>query len=132
MPGVSPTCFGPWRKLVDNGQKQTPEFNKAVVALLPHVSAMKDQFKAQGIANLLWAMAKLVDNGLEPTPGLNEAVVALLPHVNAQKDQFKAQGIANLLWAMAKTGGQRAGADTRAQRGLSRPVAPRERTEKPT
>ncbi|WP_286198508.1 hypothetical protein [Salinisphaera sp. G21_0] len=86
---------------------------------------------AQGVANLLWAMAKLMDNGQERTPEFNEAVVALLPHVNAQKDQFKAQGIANLLWSMAETGGQRAGPDTRAQRGFSRPVAPRERTEKP-
>ncbi|WP_163373193.1 DUF1601 domain-containing protein, partial [Endozoicomonas acroporae] len=57
---------------------------------------------AQGIANLLWAMAKMLDNGQERTPEFNEAVVALLSHVNAQKDQFKAQGIANLLWAMAK------------------------------
>ena len=57
---------------------------------------------AQGIANLLWAMAKLVDNGQERTAELKAAVAALLPHVNAQKDQFNAQGIANLLWAMAK------------------------------
>ncbi|WP_422463644.1 DUF1601 domain-containing protein [Endozoicomonas sp. ALB115] len=89
-------------KLVDNGQKQTPEFKEAVAALLRLVNAQKDQFIPQGIANLLWAMAKLVDNGLEWTSGLKEAVVALLPHVNAQKDQFKAQGIANLLWAITK------------------------------
>ncbi|WP_422491481.1 hypothetical protein, partial [Endozoicomonas sp. ALE010] len=89
-------------KLVDKGQKQTTEFNEAVVALLPHVSAKKNQFKAQGIANLLWAMAKLVDNGLEQTPEFKEAMGALLPHVNTQKDQFNAQGIANLLWAIAK------------------------------
>ncbi|WP_163388128.1 DUF1601 domain-containing protein, partial [Endozoicomonas acroporae] len=89
-------------KLVDKGQKQTPEFNEAVVALLPHVSAMKDQFKAQGIANLLWAMAKLVDNGLEQTPEFKEAMGALLTHMSIQKDQFNAQGIANLLWAMTK------------------------------
>ena len=57
---------------------------------------------AQGIANLLWAMAKLVDNGQERTAELNAAVAALLPHVNAQKDQFIPQHIANLLWAMAK------------------------------
>ena len=57
---------------------------------------------AQGIANLLWAMAKLVDNGQERTAELNAAVAALLPHVNAQKDQFISQHIANLLWAMAK------------------------------
>ncbi len=31
-----------------------------------------------------------------------------------------------------ETGGQRAGADTRAQRGRGRAVAPRERTERPT
>ncbi|MBO9481352.1 RAP domain-containing protein, partial [Salinisphaera sp. G21_0] len=89
-------------KLVDNGQEQTPEFNEAVVALLPHVNAQKDQFIPQHIVNLLWAMAKLVDNGQEQTPEFNEAVVALLPHVNAQKDQFIPQHIANLLWAMAK------------------------------
>ena len=57
---------------------------------------------AQGVANLLWAMAKLADSGQERTPGLNEAVAALLPHMNAQKDQFIPQHIANLLWAMAK------------------------------
>ncbi|MBO9497276.1 hypothetical protein J7438_24785, partial [Thalassotalea sp. G20_0] len=57
---------------------------------------------AQGIANLLWAMAKLVDSGQERKPGLNEAVAALLPHMNAQKDQFIPQHITNLLWAMAK------------------------------
>ncbi|WP_163387921.1 RAP domain-containing protein [Endozoicomonas acroporae] len=57
---------------------------------------------AQGVANLLWAMAKLVDNGLEPTAELKKAVAALLHHVSAKKDQFNAQAIANLLWAMAK------------------------------
>ncbi|WP_163373212.1 RAP domain-containing protein, partial [Endozoicomonas acroporae] len=89
-------------KLVDNGQAQTPEFNEAVTTLLPLVNAQKDQFNAQGIANLLWAMAKMVENGQEHTPGLKEAVAALLPLVNAQKGQFIPQGIANLLWAMAK------------------------------
>ncbi|WBA79338.1 RAP domain-containing protein [Endozoicomonas sp. GU-1] len=57
---------------------------------------------AQGVANLLWAMAKLIDSGQERKSGLNEAVAALLPHVNTQKDQFIPQHIANLLWAMAK------------------------------
>ncbi|MBO9483638.1 RAP domain-containing protein [Salinisphaera sp. G21_0] len=57
---------------------------------------------AQGVANLLWAMAKLLDNGQERTPELKEAVAVLLPHVNAQEKQFIPQGIANLLWAMAK------------------------------
>ncbi|MBO9496072.1 DUF1601 domain-containing protein [Thalassotalea sp. G20_0] len=88
-------------KLVDNGQKQTPEFKEGVAALLPHVNAQQDRFIPLGIANLLWAMAKLVDNG-EWTPELKEAVATLLPHVNAQKDQFNTQNIANLLWAMAK------------------------------
>ncbi|WP_101748575.1 RAP domain-containing protein [Endozoicomonas acroporae] len=57
---------------------------------------------AQGVANLLWAMAKLLDNGQERTPEFRVAVATLLPHVNAQKKQFIPQGIANLLWAMAK------------------------------
>ncbi|WBA79330.1 DUF1601 domain-containing protein [Endozoicomonas sp. GU-1] len=57
---------------------------------------------AQGVANLLWAMAKLVDNGQGQTSELKEAVAALLPHVDAQKDKFISQHIANLLWAMAK------------------------------
>ncbi|MGO0307059.1 DUF1601 domain-containing protein [Endozoicomonas acroporae] len=57
---------------------------------------------AQGVANLLWAMAKLVDSGQERTPELKEAVAVLLPHVNAQQNQFIPQHIANLLWAMAK------------------------------
>ncbi|WP_163373219.1 DUF1601 domain-containing protein, partial [Endozoicomonas acroporae] len=82
--------------------KQTPEFNEALAALLSHVNAQKPDFKPQGIANLLWAMAKLVDNGQERTPGLKGTVAALLPLVIVQKDQFNAQGIANLLWALAK------------------------------
>ncbi|MBO9493767.1 DUF1601 domain-containing protein [Thalassotalea sp. G20_0] len=57
---------------------------------------------AQGIANLLWAMAKLVDHGQEQTPEFKEALAALLPHVNTHQDQFIPQHIANLLWAMAK------------------------------
>ncbi|WP_299729465.1 RAP domain-containing protein [uncultured Endozoicomonas sp.] len=57
---------------------------------------------AQGITNLLWAMAKLMDNGLEWTAELKAAVAALLPQVNREKDQFNTQAITNLLWAMAK------------------------------
>ena len=63
---------------------------------------------AQGIANLLWALAKLVGNGLEleKTPKLKEAVAALLSHVKtkaeSKKDHFNNQGTANLLWAVAK------------------------------
>ncbi|WP_422463486.1 RAP domain-containing protein [Endozoicomonas sp. ALB115] len=57
---------------------------------------------AQGVANLLWAIAKLVDNGQERTPELKEAVAALLPNVKIQKANFKPQEIANQLWAMAK------------------------------
>ncbi|MGO0307015.1 DUF1601 domain-containing protein [Endozoicomonas acroporae] len=89
-------------KLVDNGLERTPELKEAVAALLPQVSAHKDQFIPQNITNLLWVMAKLVDNWRERTPALNEAIAALLPRVNAQKDQFNAQSITNLLWAMAK------------------------------
>ncbi|MGI2029679.1 DUF1601 domain-containing protein [Endozoicomonas acroporae] len=65
---------------------------------------------AQGIANLLWALAKLVDSGLalDRTPQLQEAVNALLPHVatkaesKEEKDHFIPQNISNLLWAVAK------------------------------
>ncbi|MGO0307046.1 hypothetical protein ACTL6P_10605 [Endozoicomonas acroporae] len=89
-------------KLVDNGQEQTPTFNGAVAALLPHVNPQKKQFIPQHIVNLLWAMAKLADYGQERTPEFNAVVAALLPHVNVQKANFTAQGIANLLWAMAK------------------------------
>ncbi|WP_101749198.1 DUF1601 domain-containing protein [Endozoicomonas acroporae] len=89
-------------KLLDTGQERTPEFKKAMAALLPHVNAQKDQFIPQHIANLLWAMAKLVTNGQAQTPELHGAMAALLPRVNALKDRFKSQGIANLLWAMAK------------------------------
>ncbi|MBO9497672.1 DUF1601 domain-containing protein, partial [Thalassotalea sp. G20_0] len=96
--------------------EKTPKLKEAVTSLLPHVKTKaeskekKDDFKPQGIANLLWALAKLVDNGLEleKTPKLKEAVAALLPHVKTKaeskegKDDFKPQGIANLLWAVAK------------------------------
>ncbi|WP_422449590.1 MULTISPECIES: DUF1601 domain-containing protein [unclassified Endozoicomonas] len=63
---------------------------------------------AQGIANLLWAVAKLVDNGLvlEKTPKLKEAVAALLPHVQTKAESkvghFNPQEVTNLLWAVAK------------------------------
>ncbi|MBO9484498.1 RAP domain-containing protein [Salinisphaera sp. G21_0] len=89
-------------KLVDSGQKQTPELKQAVAALMPHLSVQKDRFIPQHLANLLWAMAKLVDNGQEQTAEIKKAVAALLPHVNAQKDQLSPQNIANLLWAVAK------------------------------
>ncbi|MBO9495643.1 DUF1601 domain-containing protein [Thalassotalea sp. G20_0] len=89
-------------KLVDNGQEQTPEFNKAMAALLPHVNAQKAHFNPQEVANLVWAMAKLLDNGQKRTAELKEAVAALLPLVQAQKNQLNAQGIANLLWVIAK------------------------------
>ncbi|MBO9484005.1 RAP domain-containing protein [Salinisphaera sp. G21_0] len=89
-------------KLVDSGQEQTPEFNEAVAALLPHVKTKKARFKPQEVTNLVWAMAKLLDNGQERAAELKEAVAALLPFVQAQKNQLNAQGIANLLWAMAK------------------------------
>ncbi|WP_163373195.1 DUF1601 domain-containing protein [Endozoicomonas acroporae] len=89
-------------KLVDNGQEQIPGLKEAVVALLPHVNAKKDQFIPQHIANLLCAMAKLVDNLQEWTPGLKEAVATLLPLVNTQKNQLNARDIANLLWAITK------------------------------
>ncbi|MBO9497259.1 DUF1601 domain-containing protein, partial [Thalassotalea sp. G20_0] len=105
-------------KLVDNGLEleKTPKLKEAVTSLLPHVKTKaeskekKDDFKPQGIANLLWAVAKLVDNGLEleKTTQLKEAVAALLTHVKTKaeskerKDDFKPQGIANLLWAVAK------------------------------
>ncbi|WP_206679307.1 hypothetical protein, partial [Endozoicomonas acroporae] len=89
-------------KLVDNGQEQTPEFNKAMVALLPHVDAQKAHFNPQEVANLVWAMAKLLDNGQERIAEFKEAVAALLPLVQAQKNQLNAQGIANLMWAVAK------------------------------
>ncbi|MBO9497155.1 hypothetical protein J7438_24155 [Thalassotalea sp. G20_0] len=57
---------------------------------------------AQGVTNLLWAMAKLVDNGHKQTPELKGAEAVLLPLVNAKKNQFIPQHITNLLWAMAK------------------------------
>ncbi len=105
-------------KLVDNGLAldETAKLNEAVTTLLPHVknkaelTAEKDHFKPQEVANLLWALAKLVDNGLElrKTPKLKESVVALLPHVKtkaestAEKDHLKPQEVTNLLWALAK------------------------------
>ncbi|MGI2029678.1 RAP domain-containing protein [Endozoicomonas acroporae] len=105
-------------KLVDNGLKleKTPKLKEAVAALLPYVKTKaeskeeKDDFKPQGIVNLLWALAKLVDNGLKlaKTPKIKEAVAELLPHVKTkaeakeEKNQLIPQHIANLLWALAK------------------------------
>ena len=89
-------------KMLDNGQRLTPEFKEAVAALLPHVIALGDQFIPQHLSNLLWATAKLMDNGHELTAQLKQVVATLLPRVNALKDRFAPQGVANLLWAMAK------------------------------
>ena len=86
---------------------------------------------AQGVANLLWAMAKLVNNGQEQTPELNEAIASLLPLVNAQKDQFIPQHIANLLWAMAKLVDNGRKQTPGLKGAVGRAVAPRERTERP-
>ena len=95
------------------------------------MNAQKDQFNTQDITNLLWAMAKLVDNGQEQITGLKATIATLLPHVNAQKDQFIPQHIAKPAVGHGETGGLRAGADTRAQKGRGCTVAPREGTEKP-
>ncbi|MBO9497218.1 DUF1601 domain-containing protein, partial [Thalassotalea sp. G20_0] len=105
-------------KLADHGLEleKTVQLKEAVTSLLPHVKTKaeskeeKDDFKPQGITNLLWAVAKLVDNGLEleKTPKLKEAVAALLPHVKTkaeskeEKGRLNAQATANLLWAVAK------------------------------
>ncbi|MBO9497219.1 DUF1601 domain-containing protein, partial [Thalassotalea sp. G20_0] len=105
-------------KLVDHGLEleKTVQLKEAVTSLLPYVKTKaeskeeKDDFKPQGIANLLWAVAKLVDNGLEleKTPKLKEAVAALLPQVKTkaeskeEKGRLNAQATANLLWAVAK------------------------------
>ncbi|WBA82139.1 DUF1601 domain-containing protein [Endozoicomonas sp. GU-1] len=105
-------------KLVDNGLelKKTAKLKEVLVTLLAQVKIKaaskeeKDQFKPQGIANLLWAMAKLVDNGLEKTTQLKEVVAALLPQVKTkaeskeEKDCFQSQGIINVLWAVVILG----------------------------
>ena len=89
-------------KLVDSGHELTAELKEAVVDLLPHVHALKDQFIALGIANLLWALAKLVENGHELTSDIKKTIATLSSRVIALKDQFGALEISNLLWAFAK------------------------------
>ncbi len=87
---------------MDHGLELTPEFNRFLAALLPHVSTLQGQFIAQGIANLLWAMAKLVDKGYQLTPQLEDVSAALLLRVYELKDHFIPQHIASLLWSVAK------------------------------
>ncbi|WP_422450761.1 MULTISPECIES: hypothetical protein [unclassified Endozoicomonas] len=84
---------------------------------------------AQGVANLLWAMAKLVDKRHELTPGLKKAVAALLPHVNAKKKPIYSSAYRQPAVGHGETGRQRAGTDPRTQRERGRAVTPRERTE---
>ena len=60
-------------------QKLTQAINTLTQALLKRVTKIND-FREQGIANLLWAVAKLVENGLDHGQ-VNEAVTALLPLV---------------------------------------------------
>ena len=61
---------------------------------------------AQGISNLLWALAKLVENGrlqlYHDRRLLSEAVTALLRQVVTPPEPFISQHISNLLWALAK------------------------------
>ena len=89
-------------KLVDNDPALISDLSQALTALLPRVITLKEQFIAQHIANLLWAIARLVDTGQELAVELTGVLVVLLPDVAVQKDQFIPQHIAHLLWAMAK------------------------------
>ncbi|MBO9494272.1 DUF1601 domain-containing protein [Thalassotalea sp. G20_0] len=107
-------------KLMDNGLEleKTAIFKEALAALLYHVKTKaeskdeRDHFSAQGIANLVWALAKLGDIGLEleKTAKLKETMTALLYHVKTkaestqEKDRFELQGTVNLLWSLAKLG----------------------------
>ncbi|WP_422447673.1 MULTISPECIES: RAP domain-containing protein [unclassified Endozoicomonas] len=107
-------------KLVDSGLEleQTAILKEALAALLYHVKTKaeskdeRDHFNAQGLANLVWALAKLGDIGLEleKTAKLKETLTALLYRVKTkaeskeERDRFIPQGIGNLLWALAKLG----------------------------
>ncbi|WBA82148.1 RAP domain-containing protein [Endozoicomonas sp. GU-1] len=107
-------------KLVDIGLEleKTAIFKEALAALLYHVKTKaeskdeRDHFNAQGLANLVWALAKLGDIGLEleKTAKLKETLTALLYRVKTkaeakeERDCFIPQGISNLLWALAKLG----------------------------
>ncbi|MGO0309268.1 RAP domain-containing protein [Endozoicomonas acroporae] len=101
-------------KYLDEGGKET---QAALLSTLLDAVIFKCNQKpeardidAQGISNLLWALAKMVDNGLEleKTPKLKEAVAALLPHAKTkaeskeEKNHCIPQQIANQLWALAK------------------------------
>ena len=86
-----------------SGQPSQPGDNGAVAA---GGDLLRDQFKPQEIANLLWALAKLVDNGrlqlgIMDGPA-SQAVTALLPQVESHQSDFNSQGVSNLLWALAK------------------------------
>ncbi|MGO0309282.1 RAP domain-containing protein [Endozoicomonas acroporae] len=107
-------------KLVDIGLEleKTAILKETLAALLYHVKTKaeskdeRDHFNAQGLANLVWALAKLGDIGLEleKTVKLKETLTALLYRVKTkaeskeERDRFIPQGIVNLLWALAKLG----------------------------
>ncbi|MBO9496083.1 RAP domain-containing protein [Thalassotalea sp. G20_0] len=84
-------------KLVGNGLERTPGLKEAVAALLPLVSAHKDQFIPQNITNLLWAMAKLDELvELNVVTSTFESLVYKISEI----PQLSQQGILISLWGV--------------------------------
>ena len=65
-------------------------------------TATRDNPDAQGVTNILWALARMIDSGLKLRSLFEKVVAALMPYITSQYDQVSPQGISNLLWALAK------------------------------
>ena len=110
-----PLRFTQWqRTALDGGGDSVKEAQKTLIEMLikeVDVRAKRQEgspygFSAQGISNLLWALAKLVDTGrfqlYQDRHLLSQAVTRLLRQVVTPPEPFTPQEISNLLWALAK------------------------------
>ena len=72
-----------------------------MLALLPVMIRHRNQFDAQGLANLIWVLAKLVSNGLQPGLRLNTLAV-LIHRAGEQRLALNALEDNNIIWNIAK------------------------------
>ena len=84
-------------KMHSRGQACGPsgDARQSISALISRASETVGDFKPQGVANLMWALATLgVDPGAELATAMSRRAVA-------SAGEFKPQEVANLMWALA-------------------------------
>ncbi len=90
-------------KLVGNQFGLTPPLNEAIPALLSVVPKHQD-YTAQHLNKMIWAVAVLAKEGFRRLDELKAAVSFLLPKVPAVEKQLSPKHVSMLLWSLASMG----------------------------